>query len=239
MLRRGASPCLTRSRRRWCRPAPPPALRRRGDGQPRFAIALPHARYATVGPVPGGRWLAATCDARPPHRSAGPVPVDETIGRYPRAARLTSLRRPRAGGRNDWPLPNGAPHVAPASGSARTPPGTWIWRTYAGVVSANTNNELALSGSWITLDNLDIENGLDGIHLDGGSHYVIENCTVTHCAEQGILAGRTYPQIFGNYVDCIGGEVVGGSDGVGAAGCSTTSTPAAARPSTTTSSAGR
>ena len=65
-------------------------------------------------------------------------------------------------------------------------------------------------------------------------HDVIEKCTVTSCADQGILAAAPYIQIHGNYVDCVGGEVVGGSDGAAAADCFTIFTPAAGRPSTTT-----
>ena len=51
-----------------------------------------------------------------------------------------------------------------------------------------------------------------------GEHDVIENCTVTSCADQGILVAAPYSQIDGNYVDRVGGEVVGGSDGVGRGG---------------------
>ena len=75
--------------------------------------------------------------------------------------------------------------------------------------------QLSFSGDWITVNGLQIKDGDNGIHINGNDD-VVENCRVTNCSIQGILASGNNTRFTGNYVDAIGGEVVDKQDGRGA-----------------------
>ena len=132
----------------------------------------------------------------------------------------TLLRRPRAGGqtigryRSAGATPRcstGAAFGATRSNGSPPPPPS--------VAVEADDAQLSFSGDWITVNGLDVKNGDTGIHISGyndnNNDEVIENCRVTNCSNEGIVAGGSNVQITGNYVDAIGGEVVDKQDGNG------------------------
>ena len=147
--------------------------------------------HCSIGPVPVGRRLAAT---RMPTRihAAPPAPCRWTDDWPLSERRRDSTLLNRRGIRRD------------AVERVTTP------ATQCAVEADDA--QLSFSGDWITVNGLDVKNGDTGIHISGyndnNNDEVIENCRVTNCSNEGIVAGGSNVQITGNYVDAIGGEVV-------------------------------
>ena len=154
--------------------------------------------HCSIGSVPAGRRLAAT---RMPTRiyAAPPAPCRWTDDWPLSERRRDSTLLNRRGIRRD------------AVERVTTP------ATQCAVEADDA--QLSFSGDWITVNGLDVKNGDTGIHISGyndnNNDEVIENCRVTNCSNEGIVAGGSNVQITGNYVDAIGGEVVDKQDGNG------------------------
>ena len=69
------------------------------------------------------------------------------------------------------------------------------------------------SGSYVTIEGLQIQDGYTALHVESTAGAVVEDCRILHCAGQGILGGGNGSEIADNYVDYIGGDLIYRSGG--------------------------